>query len=682
MVDVKGRRCEFTHCNKIASYGLQGRQPSACLLHRGTAMVEMKQHRPRPASGAKKMNGVNVKLGNGGGTAAAGAAADSSRNSPLSVVSKWDKRGRAVGHTVVAADGENSSVFAIEETTASSNMGRSRLVQHGKVTTPSMQSWRSDHAPYQTNLPAQSASGQGIRSWGLSGSSHQQAGPGGGASGSERTSPRAWGQNRMSTPSSSEHDVSCGIGSNVDGSGETSPMSHYSRPGMHRTGVLPAIMSRGSSSLPALSTTSIGGGRFPGGGDGGSGGSHLGSGGDAARTSTESWRLPPVGQHSLGGGFQYQFPGMSSTGTEEHANDMIASAGGSGSHGNSTGGGGDAGNDGSLSRPEHGLSPCEMGIGDVESEDIWLRDFMQGPITTRANTPHHHGSGGTVASSMELPHPSPAAAAADITSSSGLPRLMNTQQHQYARNVGLNSTSGEHSPAAIRSVSLSGLQAEGRRPTHHPGSQQHRPPQSPLPPSHHEQQHQHHGRQGSLRGGSLSMIGGGAGDGMSMSRQLPMPQSDYSGLSSSGGNSGNDSTANLGYMKETTNIGSSRQRCMSPALNTGRRSPSAASSGASPPHDPGDSYKDALHRKQTGKYDGNGGGAIYSVGGSGGNPSFGGDGGVSRGGARGGGVLPYSQFSNLPGMAGYDAGHEGLMSDLQFVPSCRVESPAWGAGGV
>ncbi|CAM9885578.1 unnamed protein product, partial [Laminaria digitata] len=39
MIDVKGRRCEVVHCTKIAGYGVQGRQPSACLLHRESGMV-------------------------------------------------------------------------------------------------------------------------------------------------------------------------------------------------------------------------------------------------------------------------------------------------------------------------------------------------------------------------------------------------------------------------------------------------------------------------------------------------------------------------------------------------------------------------------------------------------------------------------------------------------------------
>lgn len=653
MIDVKGRRCEVVHCTKIAGYGVQGRQPSACLLHRESGMVDMKQHRPRLGSG--KPGSINVNLGSGG---AAAAAAESSASS----FAKWGRRSRknlygvpgGGSNGVLIAPSSQSAVATAGGIDSASSLDLMRFTRHANNPSGSQQ-WYSD-AGYSSGVSSQSG-GQALRSW-VMGGTPQPLG-GGGSSGPGVPTVGMWAFNQPSpgTASSSrgaqtsagegggggmQHPSSHWTPSQETGGSQSNDGSHYPSP--HESGTSNGMVGRASSSL---GSAEAGGGRFSGGGssygnDGGGGGSERDGGG--------AWRSGAPGASGFNEGFHQQFSG-SGQGVDQNGYAIVPSlSGGRGGSGGGGGGGADAINGGpSSAKADHGPN-SEVGIVDVETEDIWLRDLMQGTMTRDSQ---QNGGGGAA----DMPHSSSAATAGFQRSTAS--HTASGSQH-YPRHLGPASSAGtgDHAPSSrsgtpsSSSTSAAAALAEDRRFYQ---VQQHRQQQ-------HSQQRQQSSHSGSGGGG-----GSGSGDQASRPAQHYDPVRDPVLAVPSGGR-----------FKEAMNA-NARAKGM-PVHMTMGRSPSTASNGASPPHDSG-SPTDAMPPRHVGgsKHDGVGGGASVAAGGGGGNPGMGSNGFMSRSSARGAGP-PNHLFTSLSAMAGHDGGGYGmgLNSDMQLMSASRVNSPSWG----
>ena len=652
MIDVKGRRCEVVHCTKIAGYGVQGRQPSACLLHRESGMVDMKQHRPRLGSG--KPGSINVNLGSGG---AAAAAAESSASS----FAKWGRRSRknlygvpggSNGVILTPSSQSAAAVAAAGGMDSASGLDLMRLARHANNPSGSQQ-WHSD-AGYSSGVSSQSG-GQALRSWVMGG--NPQPFGGGGGSGPGVPTVGMWAFNHPSSgtaPSSRGAQNSAGEGS---GGGMQHPSSHWAPsqenvgsqgnegshyPGPHESGASNGTVGRGSSSLSA----ETGGGRFSGGG-GSYGNDGGGGGGSGERDGGGAWRSGAPGASGFNEGFHQQFSG-SGQGVDQNGYAIVPSLSGGRSAGG--GGGGDAVSGGpSSSKSEHGPN-SEVGIVDVETEDIWLRDLMQGTMTRESQ---QNGGGGAA----DMPHSSVAAgfqrSAASHTASGS--------QH-YPRHLGPGSSAGtgDHAPSSrsgtpsSSSTAAAAALAEDRR--FYQGQQQ----------QHRQQQHSQQRQQS-------SHSGSGSGGGSGSSDQVSRPAQHYDAV--------RDpvlSVTSGGRFKEAMNA-NARAKGL-PVNMTMGRSPSTASNGASPPHDSG-SPTDAMPPRHVGgsKHDGVGGGASVAAGGGGGNPGVGSNGFMSRSSARGAGP-PNHLFTSLSAMAGHDGGGYGmgLNSDMQLMAASRVTSPSWG----
>lgn len=631
MIDVKGRRCVVLNCTKIAGYGMEGHPPSACLMHREPGMLDMKQHRQR--LGAGKNGSINVKLGGAG-------AIDGSSSS---FASKWGKRNRKGALGISSGAIGNGGVDGTAPAPAAVLDSHLDLVRPARrSTSSSFQHWYSDPG-YATSMSNQSG-GPAMRSWVMGASQ-----PMGGSVGAGVPTVGMWAFNSQTSGPVSPRGSLSSVGESGSGHHQAPPhwaaaqennagtdtgngASHY--PGPHESGVLPALAARNCSSLPTLSGAGISGGRFVGGSNyGGDGGAHIGGGGGGGSASADGWRSSVSGPHVFGDAFQQQqqqqqqFSGVSSGSMNQHGYGLLSSSLGVGGGGGSNSGGGVDG--GPSVKTEH-APPAEITMPDVESEDIWVRDLMQGAIA-RENGSQHASGGGSGGPGLDMAHTSSGSVGG--MGSGGLQRSMASHSahpggaQQYPRHLVL-APPEEHAP--VRSGTPSSMQGEDRRSVH---QGQHRPKQ-------------HHQRQPSA--------GGGGGTNPQLSRLLPTPQSDCSSLV----------------------MGSSRSKGVSGPMG---RSPSTASSGASPPHDSGDNSTDAMPRRPSGKHDGVGGGASSSAGGGGGNPGVGSDGGIARAG-RGGAPALNHLFMNLSAAAGYDGGGHGmgLNPEMPFLPASRVASPTWG----
>eukprot|EP00904_Undaria_pinnatifida_P012232 jgi/Undpi1/8139/HiC_scaffold_24.g10610.m1 len=648
MIDVKGRRCEVVHCTKIAGYGVQGRQPSACLLHRESGMVDMKQHRPRLGSG--KAGSINVNLGSGGA-----AAAESSASS----FAKWGRRSRkniygvpgAGANGIIIGPSSQSAAAAVAGgMDSTSSLELMRLARHanGGGNNPSAsQQWYSDPG-YSSGMSSQSG-GQALRSWVMGGTPPQLAGgggAGGGVTGPGVPTVGMWAFNNPSGSVSSRgdggvpHPSAHWTPSQDGGNGQGNDGSHYA----HESGSTTGLAGRGGAST--LSSGEAPGGRFAVGGGYGNDG-----GGDR-----DGWRTGAPGAPGFSESSYQQFSG-SAQGVDQNGYPVVSGGGrggggggGSGGHGGG-GGGGEAATGGSSSvKAEHGPN-SEVGIVDVETEDIWLRDLMQGTMTRESH--QNSGSGGGGGGATDVSHSSSAQSGGMPSAGSQRSAASHTVSgSQYShRHLSAPSSAGagDHAPPSARSgtpFSSNPVLVDDRRSFHQ--GQNHR--QQQRPQSNHSS---------------------GSGGGNSPQDSRPSSHGYDPVLSVSSG----------GRYKEAMNA-NARAKGMAVHMTMGR-SPSTASNGASPPHDSGNSSTDAMPQRHAGggsKHDGVGGGASAAVsGGGGGNPGINSSGFLSRSSARGAGP-PNHLFTNLSGMAGHDGGGYGvgLNPDMQLMSASRVPAPSWG----
>lgn len=443
MVDVKGRRCTVPHCTKVATYGLLGHQPSACALHRGPGMVDMKQQRAR--LGGTKPGGISVKIGE---------AASGEQAGPTSFINKWGKRYRKNAFSGMGGIGigRTSSDDAAPALGLDPQVDLLRPPRREPV--PSLQEWYSGpvsslpgpsigqpNRPRGVSVgPLDAGSRRGISTSGLLTYDNQATGSPpsrtAGGNGGQQTSAQ-WQQSRGS-------------------GGDAAAPFPFSYPGSVGSGLLPGLQGRG--------------GRLPGVcGSYGSGGGANNGGGIGGRAGSETWRLGVGGGHDLEDEpHQPSSPALLS-GVEHHGYGMLSglpSDVGSMHTSDVQGRGGSiSGSSGVAAGPGAGNSlgnNSEMPVPDVESEDIWLRDLVQGAMP-RENGSQHSSSpldATTCSTAAESTAPGMIASSRSLGSSSG--------GTHYPRHLGLAPPSVSHTLGGrVGNVT----QRSDRRSYHHQGHQ-------------------------------------------------------------------------------------------------------------------------------------------------------------------------------------------------------------------
>lgn len=643
MIDVKGRRCEFPTCPKIAGYGTEGQQPSACLTHRTPDMLDMKQNRQHRLNPSKRGD-ISVKIrGNGNGANAIEGS---------TYASDWGQRNRKGVFTVLPGSIGGGSSGAMDG--GSSSGSTSGLAPSLDLLRMSRRNGAPSHQWYADSVypPSISRNPGATRSWGIGGTGTQQpngsSGPGSAATGwtinpqpvSAHGAPNFSMEPLESQHRSSPHWTQAQENSSA-GPDAAEGAAHY--PGPHESTVLPSMANRSCVSLPTLNGAGLSGGRFaPNGGSYGSDGSgHVG--GSGGRTSTEYWRSPAPAPHLFSdGGFPPHLSGVPLLVEQRGCSIMPALPGVGGSGGN---------HGVPAIKSEHGVVTSEMAtMPEVESDDVWLRDLMQGAIG-RENGPQQGGGGS--GSSLEMPHTAqvpgmgPGMLRASPPSNSGGPQA-------YPRHLAVGPPPAEHGGPLSRSgtpSSMPGGDDRDRRYLH-----QHR-----------------HQRQTSGGDGN----GSGGGRSPQVSRILPAPQPDsFSGLSMGG---------SVGYVRDQHSGGGANYNARGKGWQVNLpvpmgRSPSTSSTGASPPRESWETTDAMPSRRSSDRSESGGaGGVSMSSGGGGGNPGVGGSGGMSSAGTRGAAPSLNHVFAGFPAAQVYDGGHgAGFNSNLQFIPpASRDASPSW-----
>lgn len=436
MVDVKGRRCTVPHCTKVATYGLLGHLPSACALHRGPGMVDMKQQRAR-LSGAKA-GGISVKIGEGVPGEQAG---------PTSFINKWGKRYRKNTLSGVGGIGIGRSSSDDPAPALGLDPQVDLLRPPRREPVPSLQEWYSGPGPI-SSLPGPSI-GLPNRPRGGSGSSLDAGSRRGvSTSGLMAYNNQAAGSPHTRTAVGNEGQQTSAQWPQSRGSGGDSaapfPFSYTG------SGILPGLQGRG--------------GRLPGVcGSYGSGGGTNNGGGMGGRAGSETWRLGVGGGHDLEDeSHQPSSPALLS-GVEHHGYGMFSSLPsevGSMHTGDVQGrGGSSSGSSVVTSGPGPLGNNSEMLVPDVESEDIWLRDLVQGAMP-RENGSQHPSSpldATTCSTSAEGTTPGMALSSRPPGSSSG--------GTHYPRHLGLAP------PLASHTLGGRVGNATQRRSYHHHGHQ-------------------------------------------------------------------------------------------------------------------------------------------------------------------------------------------------------------------
>lgn len=458
--------------------------------------------------------------------------------------------------------------------------------------------------------------------------------------------------------------------------------TYYTGPYESSMGALP-LVARSCSSLPAHALGGSGvssgryfmGGGYIGGSSGGSNGSmqtdgsgREGSGGveigaGTGGGATDNWRSSTPGPTMFSEPFQHS-AGMLS-GIDAHAYGLLTLGAdttgtvplGGGQNGrvehSSVAGGGRGSSDGPVNR---GLSPkvelVEGSDGPEEMvEDGWLRELMQGAIRSESGAmemPTHTGSMGAEFSAAgnsagNVRYPTP-----------GLQKPLaahpGTLQYSLGRQGG--AASGEH-PSIVRAGTGTPSSFQSLPQQH---QQQHRQDEDSCSPSLSRALSSTHG---TVAAACF------AGSGETRSAYL-----------SNGSNSSSNSSAG-----RSSGGGGGRAT----VVGTLVRSPSTASSGASPPDEPTASDTDCAipRHDQSFRHSGDegvGGGVGNPAGGGGGSPGIGGDGGNARAGSPGGGPSLHHLFMNLTA-AGYSGGGQGIMvSDM--TATAPPPSPSFSGGGL
>lgn len=398
-------------------------------------MVDMKQQRAR-LSGTKP-GGISVKIGEAGPGEQAG---------PTSFINKWGKRNRknALSGVGGIGIGRNSSEDPAPMLGLDPQVDLLRPPRREPV--PTLPEWYSGPGPI-SSLPGPPI-GQPNRPRGGSGGFLE--------AGSRRVVPTSTYNNQAAE---SPHTRTAG----GNGEQQTSVQWPQSRGSGGDSAASFPFSYTGSGILPGLQGR---GGRLP--GVCGSYGTNNG-GGMGGRAGSETWARLGVGGHDIEDeSHQPSSPALLS-GVEHHGYGMfsgLSSEVGSMHTGDVQGrGGSSSGGSGVTAGPGAGNSlghNSEMPVPDVESEDIWLRDLVQGAMP-RENSSQHPSSpldSTTCSTAAESTAPGMAVSSRSLGSSSA--------GTHYPRHLGLAPPSASHT---LGGRVGNATQRPDRRSYHHQGQQ-------------------------------------------------------------------------------------------------------------------------------------------------------------------------------------------------------------------
>ena len=372
MLNVKGR-CTAENCTKIADYGMEGKRPTSCLLHRKTGMVDIRQRRPRrprclPVTRKHSRINVTIIAGKDGGR---------------SLAERFDGRGGSSG-------GSGGTASLLSRGTGSENSGvtgkpitpYNRLMPLPPVSRlepcPDLDTFCPNTSPHLSGGGGNSAHPQGhwhsgpaalsnqfgnnnsnvagndqpLRSW-------RQGGSGKSAATDNSGVPTAGGWAFSGQTRGDNGNSNCNGNGNGNGNGNDNdnnsaqqlPSPH------HQESIMLSLAASmgGSASLTALN-------RFGSGGGGGGSGGYFG---ERAGIDGGEWGSPALSE-------SLQLSAVSPAIEPPGYGDLSSSP--------SVGIGRDAGLLSVVKSEPEALASRELHMVEPDSADIWLRDLMQSTI--------------------------------------------------------------------------------------------------------------------------------------------------------------------------------------------------------------------------------------------------------------------------------------------------------------